>query len=58
MNYKNAIKLSNGDEVILKSTGESAFVKQTRHIEFTKSVMIDVVVGNEWFPNIHHTHLK
>ena len=58
MIYKNAKQLHNGDEVILKSTGEIAVVKNMRKVEIVKSIMLDLCIGNQWIPNIPHTQVK
>lgn len=58
MTFKKACELYNGDEVIIKSTGEIGIVKSAYSLTSPKCVLIDVVVGNKLFREMLHTELN
>ena len=59
MNYRNARKLHNGDEVILKETGEvltviSAYEQRPMNMVNRKNIFIECNDGNTY----HHTDVR
>ena len=57
MNFKQALKLHNGDEVITKFSG-SGIVKNVQIDTKNKLVLVDVSTPHSWLPNLHHTMIK
>ena len=56
MNYKNAKKLHNNDEVILKKNGEIVTVINTEYDE--KNVYIYVMTNDTGYTKLHHKEIK